>query len=155
VPCLNCCRIWFSSGALSNTQKNWFILQEMSLQTFGFDSYIHTLFKLTVRSITALTPNSSKVPKSLTPAGAPLWQMLELDSQCWAVNCYTWIFIVLTHETLWQALLKRTVEDYKRAGFDPSTSSLEIRLIQSQDDIRNPAVTCKAVRFGSWTHSAH
>uniref|UniRef100_K3Z740 pyridoxal kinase n=2 Tax=Setaria italica TaxID=4555 RepID=K3Z740_SETIT len=48
-----------------------------------------------------------------------------------------------------QALLKRTVEDYKRAGFDPSTSSLEIRLIQSQDDIRNPVVTCKAVKFGS------
>ncbi|CAL4898021.1 unnamed protein product [Urochloa decumbens] len=48
-----------------------------------------------------------------------------------------------------QALLKRTVEDYKRAGFDPSTSSLEIRLIQSQDDIRNPAVTCKAVKYVS------
>ncbi|OEL31180.1 Pyridoxal kinase [Dichanthelium oligosanthes] len=48
-----------------------------------------------------------------------------------------------------QALLKRTVEDYKRAGFDPSTSSLEIRLIQSQDDIRNPAVTCKAVKYDS------
>ncbi|KAL6847069.1 hypothetical protein ACP4OV_022922 [Aristida adscensionis] len=46
-----------------------------------------------------------------------------------------------------QAVLRRTVEDYKRAGFDPSTSSLEIRLIQSQDDIRNPEVTCKAVRY--------
>ncbi|KAK3140156.1 hypothetical protein QOZ80_5AG0396830 [Eleusine coracana subsp. coracana] len=46
-----------------------------------------------------------------------------------------------------QALLQRTVEDYKRAGFDPSTSSLEIRLIQSQDDIRSPAVTCKAVKY--------
>ncbi|XP_062203937.1 pyridoxal kinase-like isoform X2 [Phragmites australis] len=46
-----------------------------------------------------------------------------------------------------QAVLKRTVEDYKRAGFDPSTSSLEIRLIQSQDDIRNPARTCKAVKY--------
>jgi pyridoxine kinase len=48
-----------------------------------------------------------------------------------------------------QALLKRTVEDYKRSGFDPSTSSLEIRLIQSQDEIRNPAVTCKAVKYGN------
>lgn len=48
-----------------------------------------------------------------------------------------------------QALLKRTVEDYKRSGFDPSTSSLEIRLIQSQDYIRNPAVTCKAVKYGN------
>ncbi|CAD6267124.1 unnamed protein product [Miscanthus lutarioriparius] len=48
-----------------------------------------------------------------------------------------------------QALLRRTVEDYKRAGFDPSTSSLEIRLIQSQDEIRNPTVTCKAVKYGS------
>jgi pyridoxine kinase len=41
------------------------------------------------------------------------------------------------------------VEDYKMAGFDPSTSSLEIRLIQSQDEIRNPTVTCKAVKYGS------
>ncbi|KAG0521571.1 hypothetical protein BDA96_08G172900 [Sorghum bicolor] len=48
-----------------------------------------------------------------------------------------------------QALLKRTVEDYKMAGFDPSTSSLEIRLIQSQDEIRNPSITCKAVKYGS------
>nr|CAB3466414.1 unnamed protein product [Digitaria exilis] len=48
-----------------------------------------------------------------------------------------------------QALLKRTVEDYKKAGFDPSTSSLEIRLIQSQDNIRNPVVTCKAVKYSN------
>ncbi|KAF7056960.1 hypothetical protein CFC21_064321 [Triticum aestivum] len=46
-----------------------------------------------------------------------------------------------------QALLRRTVEDYKRAGFDPSSSSLEIRLIQSQDEIRNPQVTCNAVKY--------
>jgi pyridoxine kinase len=46
-----------------------------------------------------------------------------------------------------QALLRRTVEDYKRAGFDPSTSSLEIRLIQSQDEIRRPQITCKAVKY--------
>ena len=39
------------------------------------------------------------------------------------------------------------------AGFDPSTSSLEIRLIQSQDEIRNPSITCKAVKYGSWIHS--
>ncbi|VAI27592.1 unnamed protein product [Triticum turgidum subsp. durum] len=46
-----------------------------------------------------------------------------------------------------QALLRKTVEDYKRAGFDPSSSSLEIRLIQSQDEIRNPQVTCNAVKY--------
>uniref|UniRef100_A0ACD5XLU9 Uncharacterized protein n=1 Tax=Avena sativa TaxID=4498 RepID=A0ACD5XLU9_AVESA len=46
-----------------------------------------------------------------------------------------------------QALLRRTVEDYKRAGFDPSTSSLEIRLIQSQDEIKSPQVTCNAVKY--------
>ncbi|CAM0949094.1 unnamed protein product [Alopecurus aequalis] len=46
-----------------------------------------------------------------------------------------------------QALLRKTVEDYKRAGFDPSTSSLEIRLIQSQEEIRNPQVTCNAMKY--------
>ncbi|XP_047328062.1 pyridoxal kinase-like [Impatiens glandulifera] len=43
-----------------------------------------------------------------------------------------------------QALLQRTVSDYRKAGYDPQSSSLEIRLIQSQDDIRNPQVTYKA-----------
>ena len=43
-----------------------------------------------------------------------------------------------------QALLQRTVADYERVGFDPQSSSLEIRLIQSQDDIRNPVVKYKA-----------
>lgn len=43
-----------------------------------------------------------------------------------------------------QALLMRTVNDYERAGYDPKSSSLEIRLIQSQDDIRNPEVKYKA-----------
>ncbi|THF98391.1 hypothetical protein TEA_029205 [Camellia sinensis var. sinensis] len=37
-----------------------------------------------------------------------------------------------------QALLLRTLNDYKAAGYDPQSSSLEIRLIQSQDDIRHP-----------------
>ncbi|KAK6913570.1 Pyridoxamine kinase/Phosphomethylpyrimidine kinase [Dillenia turbinata] len=46
-----------------------------------------------------------------------------------------------------QAVLLRTVDDYQRAGFDPQTSSLEIRLIQSQDDIRNPQVKLKAERY--------
>lgn len=46
-----------------------------------------------------------------------------------------------------QALLQRTVDDYRQAGFDPTTSSLEIRLIQSQDDIRNPEVKFKAERY--------
>ncbi|XP_031396295.1 pyridoxal kinase isoform X2 [Punica granatum] len=46
-----------------------------------------------------------------------------------------------------QALLQRTVKDYIAAGFDPQTSSLEIRLIQSQDDIRNPQPIFKATRF--------
>lgn len=43
-----------------------------------------------------------------------------------------------------QALLQRTVDDYRSAGHDPQSSSLEIRLIQSQDDIRNPQVKFKA-----------
>ncbi|KAK4393568.1 Pyridoxal kinase [Sesamum angolense] len=43
-----------------------------------------------------------------------------------------------------QALLVRTVNDYTRAGHDCQSSSLEIRLIQSQDDIRNPEITYKA-----------
>lgn len=46
-----------------------------------------------------------------------------------------------------QALLQRTVSDYKRAGHDPKSSSLEIRLIQSQDDIRSPQVNFKAERY--------
>ncbi|XVF81875.1 hypothetical protein PTKIN_Ptkin15bG0190800 [Pterospermum kingtungense] len=46
-----------------------------------------------------------------------------------------------------QALLQRTVNDYKSAGFDPQSSSLEIRLIQSQDDIRNPKLTFKAHKY--------
>ncbi|KAH7529157.1 hypothetical protein FEM48_Zijuj05G0154700 [Ziziphus jujuba var. spinosa] len=46
-----------------------------------------------------------------------------------------------------QALLQRTLKDYKEAGHDPKSSSLEIRLIQSQDDIRNPEVNFKAERY--------
>ncbi|KAH7658525.1 Pyridoxine kinase protein [Dioscorea alata] len=46
-----------------------------------------------------------------------------------------------------QALLQRTVSDYLKAGFDPQTSSLEIRLIQSQDDIKNPQIKYKAEKF--------
>uniref|UniRef100_A0A2P2KV63 pyridoxal kinase n=1 Tax=Rhizophora mucronata TaxID=61149 RepID=A0A2P2KV63_RHIMU len=47
-----------------------------------------------------------------------------------------------------QALLQRTLNDYKRAGYDPQSSSLEIRLIQSQDDIRHPQVKLKAEKYG-------
>ncbi|XP_058748100.1 pyridoxal kinase [Vicia villosa] len=43
-----------------------------------------------------------------------------------------------------QALLQRTLNDYKLAGHDPKSSSLEIRLIQSQDDIRSPEIKFKA-----------
>ncbi|KAK4490541.1 hypothetical protein RD792_001223 [Penstemon davidsonii] len=43
-----------------------------------------------------------------------------------------------------QALLVRTLNDYTRAGHDIQSSSLEIRLIQSQDDIRNPEIKYKA-----------
>ncbi|XAR71400.1 Pyridoxal kinase [Bertholletia excelsa] len=43
-----------------------------------------------------------------------------------------------------QALLLRTLNDYKMAGYNPQSSSLEIRLIQSQDDIRHPQVKYKA-----------
>lgn len=46
-----------------------------------------------------------------------------------------------------QALLQRTVNDYISAGYDPKTSSLEIRLIQSQDDIRCPQVEFKAEKY--------
>ncbi|XP_017975775.1 PREDICTED: pyridoxal kinase isoform X2 [Theobroma cacao] len=46
-----------------------------------------------------------------------------------------------------QALLQRTLSDYRRAGFDSQSSSLEIRLIQSQDDIRNPKLTFKADKY--------
>ncbi|XP_020251818.1 pyridoxal kinase [Asparagus officinalis] len=46
-----------------------------------------------------------------------------------------------------QALLRRTVDDYKKAGYDPQSGSLEIRLIQSQDDIRNPVVEYKAEKY--------
>ncbi|KAF3445251.1 hypothetical protein FNV43_RR14945 [Rhamnella rubrinervis] len=46
-----------------------------------------------------------------------------------------------------QALLQRTLNDYKTAGHDPKSSSLEIRLIQSQDDIRNPQVNFKAEMY--------
>ncbi|XP_052204592.1 pyridoxal kinase [Diospyros lotus] len=46
-----------------------------------------------------------------------------------------------------QALLQRTLNDYKRAGYDCQSSSLEIRLIQSQEDIRHPRVQYNAVRY--------
>ncbi|KAI6691497.1 hypothetical protein NL676_028325 [Syzygium grande] len=46
-----------------------------------------------------------------------------------------------------QAVLQRTVDGYRSAEFDTQSSSLEIRLIQSQDDIRNPQVNFKAERF--------
>ncbi|XXG83784.1 hypothetical protein AAC387_Pa10g1462 [Persea americana] len=46
-----------------------------------------------------------------------------------------------------QAVLHRTIRDYQSAGFDPQTSSLEIRLVQSQDDIRNPEVNFKAEKY--------
>ncbi|KAK9115382.1 hypothetical protein Syun_022179 [Stephania yunnanensis] len=46
-----------------------------------------------------------------------------------------------------QALLHRTLSDYEKVGFDPQSSSLEIRLIQSQDDIQNPKVNYKAERY--------
>ncbi|XP_074308337.1 pyridoxal kinase [Silene latifolia] len=46
-----------------------------------------------------------------------------------------------------QALLQRTINDYRHAGFDPKTSSLEIRLVQSQDDIRNPQIKLVAEKY--------
>ncbi|CAN0913750.1 Pyridoxal kinase [Linum grandiflorum] len=48
-----------------------------------------------------------------------------------------------------QALLQRTLNDYRKAGYNPAASSLEIRLIQSQDDIRNPTVEYKAQKYSS------
>lgn len=47
---------------------------------------------------------------------------------------------VLFTITFAQAVLSRTLKDYEKAGYDPQTSSLEIRLIQSQDDIRDPGI---------------
>ncbi|KAG5535371.1 hypothetical protein RHGRI_023210 [Rhododendron griersonianum] len=46
-----------------------------------------------------------------------------------------------------QALLQRTLSDYKMVGYDPKSSSLEIRLIQSQEDIRHPQVKYMAERY--------
>ncbi|WMV16913.1 hypothetical protein MTR67_010298 [Solanum verrucosum] len=46
-----------------------------------------------------------------------------------------------------QALLLRTLADYQKAGYDCQSSSLEIRLIQSLDDIRNPEVKYRAKRY--------
>ncbi|KAF7136295.1 hypothetical protein RHSIM_Rhsim08G0085100 [Rhododendron simsii] len=46
-----------------------------------------------------------------------------------------------------QALLQRTLNDYKMVGYNPESSSLEIRLIQSQDDIRHPQVKYMAERY--------
>lgn len=46
-----------------------------------------------------------------------------------------------------QAVLQRTVADYEKAGFDPQSSSLEIRLIHSQDDIRSPQIKYKAEKY--------
>ncbi|XP_078446111.1 pfkB-like carbohydrate kinase family protein isoform X1 [Wolffia australiana] len=46
-----------------------------------------------------------------------------------------------------QALLQRTLQDYEKVGFDSKSSSLEIRLIQSQDDICRPQVRYKAVKY--------
>ncbi|URD73999.1 Phosphomethylpyrimidine kinase [Musa troglodytarum] len=46
-----------------------------------------------------------------------------------------------------QAVLQRTLADYTAAGFDPQSSSLEIRLVQSQDDIRNPEIKLKAESY--------
>ncbi|XP_010660340.1 pyridoxal kinase isoform X6 [Vitis vinifera] len=46
-----------------------------------------------------------------------------------------------------QALLQRTLADYVKVGFAPQSSSLEIRLVQSQDDIRHPEVKYKAERY--------
>ncbi|XP_039054501.1 pyridoxal kinase-like [Hibiscus syriacus] len=46
-----------------------------------------------------------------------------------------------------QALLVRTVNDYTSVGFDSKSGSLEIQLIQSQDDIRNPKLTFRAKKY--------
>ncbi|XP_020598441.1 pyridoxal kinase isoform X2 [Phalaenopsis equestris] len=46
-----------------------------------------------------------------------------------------------------QAVLQRTAADYQKAGFDPRSSSLEIRLVQSQEDIKNPLVKYKAEKY--------
>ncbi|EPS61548.1 hypothetical protein M569_13249, partial [Genlisea aurea] len=46
-----------------------------------------------------------------------------------------------------QAVLGRTLDDYKKTGHDCRSSSLEIRLVQSVEDIRNPEVKYKAQKY--------
>lgn len=43
-----------------------------------------------------------------------------------------------------QAVLKRTVDDYAASGVKPATKQLELRLIQSRDDIIQPPVSLRA-----------
>lgn len=62
-------------------------------------------------------------------------------------NCCTILNWLLECFSSLQALLQRTLNDYRSVGYDPQSSSLEIRLIQSQDDIRNPQVAFKAEKF--------
>ena len=42
-----------------------------------------------------------------------------------------------------QAVLKRTVGDWAAAGVNPPIAQLELRLIQSREDILHPTVTVK------------
>lgn len=46
-----------------------------------------------------------------------------------------------------QAVLHRTIRDYKAADIKPRIEQLEIRLIQSQDDIKSPQVTYFAEKY--------
>jgi pyridoxine kinase len=46
-----------------------------------------------------------------------------------------------------QAILHRTIRDYEAADTKPSTKQFEIRLIQSQDDIKSPQVTYFAEKY--------
>jgi len=46
-----------------------------------------------------------------------------------------------------QAVLHRTIRDYKAADIKPRIKQLEIRLIQSQDDIKSPQVTYFAEKY--------
>ncbi|KAG0454810.1 hypothetical protein HPP92_024102 [Vanilla planifolia] len=46
-----------------------------------------------------------------------------------------------------QAVLQRTIADYEKVGFDIKEGSLEIRLIQSQDDVRDPQVKYKIEKY--------
>lgn len=83
------------------------------------------------------------LPSQIQPCGE--------DRICWdnsMPNHFPDIALIFILSCSWlQALLNRTIDDYTKAGHDCQSSSLEIRLIQSQDYIRNPDIKFKAEKY--------